>query len=253
VAKVITLTNQKGGVGKTTTTCSLAAGLADMKYRVLAIDLDPQGNLGFCLGLNIDKSYTIYDVLKGDVPLSKAIQRTQFCDVITSNILLSSPEVQFSGPGRESLLKNVLEIAKDFYDFIIIDTPPALNLLTVNAYIASDYLIIPMLPEVLSILGLTQLSETIESVKESFNPNLSVLGILLTKYNARTTLAREVEDIAKNVAKQIGTDVFNAKIATSVAVAEAPAHGLSIYKYAPRCNPSKNYRSLVQEVLDKIN
>ena len=119
------------------------------------------------------------------------------------------------------------------YDYIIIDTPPALNVLTVNAYAASDHLIIPMAPEILSLLGVSQLKDTIDSVRQSVNPNLNVLGILLTKYNPRTLLAREVKEMAENIASQIGACVFNAQIRTSVAVAEAPAHGLSIFDHAP--------------------
>ena len=127
----IVLTNQKGGVGKTTTTSAIACSLVERRNtKVLAIDLDPQGNLGFSLGLDIENSSTIYEVLNGEVPLREAIQPTEYCDVITSNILLSRAELEFTGTGRESLLKKALEPVKDFYDYIIIDTPPALNVLT---------------------------------------------------------------------------------------------------------------------------
>lgn len=140
----------------------------------------------------------------------------------------------------------------DHYDFIIIDTPPALNILTVNAYVAADHLIIPMAPEILSLLGLTQLKETIDSVREKLNPSLNVLGLILTKYNRRTLLAREVKEMAENIAGQIGSCVFHTQIRASVSVAEAPAHGLSVYDHAPRSNPSLDYKEFVKEVMNKI-
>ena len=168
---IIALTNQKGGVGKTTTSSALAAGLSSFyNKKVLAIDLDPQGSLGFSLGLDIENSSTIYDVLKGNVPIQDAIQTTDYCDIITSNILLSGAELEFTSADRELCLKKALAPVIDHYDFIIIDTPPALNILTVNAYVAADHLIIPMAPEILSLLGLTQLKETIDSVRTWSDP-----------------------------------------------------------------------------------
>ena len=254
MATIIALTNQKGGVGKTTTSSALASGLVSFyNKKVLAIDLDPQGSLGFSLGLNIEDCRTIHDVLIGQVPIQQAIQPTDYCDVITSNILLSSAELDFTGPGRELLLKNALAPVLDDYDYIVIDTPPALNILTVNAYAVADYLIIPMAPEILSLLGVTQLMETIGSVRESLNPHLDVLGIILTKYNKRTLLAREVRDMAENVAEQMGTRVFGTQIRSSVTVAEAPAHGLSIFDHAPSSKPSDDYRHFVREVVRLIS
>lgn len=250
----IVLTNQKGGVGKTTTTSAIACSLVERRNtKVLAIDLDPQGNLGFSLGLDIENSSTIYEVLKGELPLHEAVQATEYCDVITSNILLSRAELEFTGSGRESLLKKALEPVKDFYDYIVIDTPPALNILTVNAYTVADHLIIPMVPEILSLLAVTQIKDTIDSVRSTFNPNLNVLGILLTKYNGRTILAREVKEMTENIAKQIGTKVFRTQIRNSVSVAEAPAHGESIYDYAPHSNPAEDYRKFVREIAKDIH
>lgn len=250
MATIIALTNQKGGVGKTTTSSALAAGLVSFyNKKVLAIDLDPQGSLGFSLGLNIEDCKTIHDVLTGQVPIQSAIQATDYCDVITSNILLSSAELDFTSPDRQLLLKRALAPVMANYDFIIIDTPPALNVLTVNAYAVADHLIIPMAPEILSLLGVTQLMETISSVRESVNPHLNVLGILLTKFNKRTLLAREVKELAENVASQTGTQVFNTQVRTSVTVAEAPAHGLSIFDHAPSGNPTEDYKNFLKEVI----
>lgn len=252
MSKVIALTNQKGGVGKTTSTCALIAGLAQKGYKVLGVDLDPQGNLGFSLGLEIEEGQTVYQVLKGDVSVMAATRRTEICDVLTSNILLSGAELEFTGSGRETLLKQALAPVMDFYDYIVVDTPPALNILTVNAYAAADYLIIPMVPEILSLLGLSQLKETIGAVQETINPKLNILGILLTKYNKRTLLAQEVTEMAANLAGQLGTRVFDTKIRSSVCVAEAPAQGENILKYAPRSNPAADYRALVNEILGRM-
>ena len=253
MATVIALTNQKGGVGKTTTSGALAAGLASFyDKKVLAIDLDPQGNLGFSLGLDIEDGYTIHDVLKGTVLMKDAIQSVNGCDIVTSNILLSSAELDFAGANRELLLKSALDSVLNDYDYIIIDTPPALNILTVNAYAVADHLIIPMAPEILSLLGLTQLKETVDSVRQSVNPHLNVLGILLTKYNRRTLLAKEVSELAENIATQMDTCVFDAKIRPSVSAAEAPAHGESIFEYSPRSNPAADYREFITEVLHRI-
>ena len=253
MATVIALTNQKGGVGKTTTSGALAVGLASFyDKKVLAIDLDPQGNLGFSLGLDIEDGYTIHDVLKGTVSMKDAIQSVNGCDIVTSNILLSSAELDFAGANRELLLKSALDSVLNDYDYIIIDTPPALNILTVNAYAVADHLIIPMAPEILSLLGLTQLKETVDSVRQSVNPHLNVLGILLTKYNRRTLLAKEVSELAENIATQMDTCVFDAKIRPSVSAAEAPAHGESIFEYSPRSNPAADYREFITEVLHRI-
>lgn len=250
MATIIALTNQKGGVGKTTTSSALAAGLASFyNKKVLAIDLDPQGSLGFSLGLDIENCRTIHDVMTGQVSIREAVQMTDYCDVITSNILLSSAEIEFTASDRELLLKNALASVIEDYDYIIIDTPPALNILTVNAYAAADHLIIPMAPEILSLLGVTQLMETITSVRGGVNPNLNVLGIILTKFNSRTLLAREVKEMAENVASQTGTRVFGTQIRSSVSVAEAPAHGLSIFDHSPSAKPSQDYREFIDEVI----
>lgn len=248
MAQVITITNQKGGVGKTTTASALICGLTQRRAKVLGIDLDSQGNLGFNLGLDVSECDTIYDVLTGKRTIGEAIVRTEYGDILPSDIMLSASEVEFTAPQREFMLDKQLSVVKDFYDFIVIDTPPALNILTVNAYVASNALIVPMEAEILSLVGITQLQETIEAVRNSFNPDLKVLGILINKFNPRLTLSKEVLDLAEEVARQLNTKVFKTKIHRSVGVAAAPAHGESILTYARGSKPARDFQKIVSEV-----
>jgi len=248
LTQIITVTNQKGGVGKTTTASALVCGLHQRGARVLGVDLDPQGNLGFALGLPIGDGFTIYDVLTGEADIRSAILPTPYGDVLTSDIMLSTAEMEFTAPRREFMLAQLLDLVRDRYDFIIIDTPPALNLLTINAYVASTGLIIPMEAEVLSLVGVSQIQDTVETVRKSFNPHLKVLGILLNKYNFRLTLSQEILELAQQVAKQLGTKVFSTKIRRSVSVAVAPAHGQSVLTYQPDSKPAKDFRKIIDEV-----
>lgn len=249
--KITVITNQKGGVGKTTTTCSMAGGLSMRGYKVLAIDLDPQGNLSFSVGAETDDSPTVYEVMKGQVPIRDAIQQTKTCDILPSNILLSGAELEFNRPGREHILKEAMGDIAEEYDYVFIDTPPALSILTVNAYTVANSIIIPMVPEILSLQGISQLKETIDTVRKYYNHNLTIEGILLTKYNNRTNLTRDVEDLAKIVARQLNTSVLNAKIRTSVSVAEAPAHCESVLSFAPHAAAAKDYKALIDELLKR--
>jgi chromosome partitioning protein len=250
MAKTIVITNQKGGVGKTTTASALIAGLSMKGFKTLGIDLDPQGNFGFCLGADTETSPTVYDLMKGAKPAADIVQTKNGIDIIPSNILLSGAELEFSMIGRETLLKRGLASIKDDYDYIIIDTPPALNILTVNAYTATDALIILMIPEILSLMGISQLRETVDLVKSIYNPRIEVLGILLNKYDRRRILTRDVEEMAGVIAKELRTKVFKAKIRASVAVAEFPAHeGGNLFDYAPRCNAAKDYLVFVDELI----
>lgn len=248
MTQIITITNQKGGVGKTTTASALVCGLHQRGARVLGIDLDPQGNLGFNLGLDITSSKTIYDVLKGTCSIEEAISTTKYGDVLSSDIMLSAAEVEFTAPRREFLLDQQLSSIRSKYDFIIIDTPPALNILTINAYVTSDALIVPMEAEILSLVGIIQLQETIESVRGSFNPHLRVLGILLNKFNPRLVLSQDVLELAEAVAEQLGSQVFQTKIRRGVDVAAAPAHGQSVLTYRPRSKPALDFQQIVDIV-----
>ena len=248
MSTIITITNQKGGVGKTTTSSALMDGLRSRGARVLGVDLDPQGSLGFCLGLDIEHCATIYDALKGSVPIREVIMHSDCGDILPSNILLSAAELEFNRPGREFLLKNCLSEVEEDYDYIIIDTPPALNVLTVNAYVAADGLVIPMAPEILSLLGVSQIRETIAPVRRCYNSRLRVLGIVLNKFNQRFTLNREVLDMAEQIAQQLDTRVFQSRIRSGVAVAEAPAYGESVLSYAPDSKVARDFRLLINEI-----
>lgn len=251
VAQIITVTNQKGGVGKTTTASALVCGLHQRGARVLGVDLDPQGNLGFTLGLDIGEGYTIYDVLKGTQPVENVIVSTEYGDILPSDIMLSAAEVEFTAPRREFLLDQYLSAVRNRYDFIIIDTPPSLNVLTVNAYVASDALIVPMEAEILSLVGITQLQETIETVRDTFNPHLKVLGILLNKFNPRLTLSKEVLELAAEVADQLQSRVFDVKIRRGVDVAMAPAHGQNVLTYRPHSKPAMDLEAVVDVVAEE--
>lgn len=248
MTRIIAITNQKGGVGKTTTASALICGLHERGARVLGIDLDPQGNLGFTLGLDIGNCVTIYEVLKGTVPIERAIASTEYGDILPSDIMLSAAELEFVSDERKFMLRNQLSRIENLYDFIIIDTPPALNVLTENAYVAAQSLIIPMEAEVLSLVGVTQLQETIEAVRESFNPTLKVMGILLNKFNPRLTLSREILELAQEVARQLDSKVFEVKIRRGVDVAMAPAQGQCVLTYAPKSKPAMDLRRVIDAV-----
>lgn len=248
MSTIIAITNQKGGVGKTTTAAALMDALVGRGQRVLGVDLDPQGSLGFSLGLDIERGTTIYEVLKGQATIHEVIRHTDSGDMLPSNILLSAAELEFSRPGREFLLRSQLSLVQDAYDFIIVDTPPALNILTVNAYVAADALIVPMIPEILSLLGVAQIKDTIETVQRCYNSHLKVLGILLNKYNPRITLNREVMEMSAQIADQLHTKVFTSVIRSSISVAESPAHGESVLTYAPTSKPALDFQALATEI-----
>lgn len=247
MSTVITVTNQKGGVGKTTTCASLAGIFSNRGKKVLAIDMDPQGNLSFSLGAN-DSGYTVHDIMTGKCTVKDAVKHTQVCDVITSNILLSGTELELKQSDREFVLKKALDTVKDEYDAVIIDTPPALSILTINAYTAANDLIIPMTPEILSLQGIAQVKDTILAVKKYYNRQLCVRGFLLTKYSPRFLLSQEVAEMAQIIADQLGTHIFDIKITSCIAAAEAPAHQQTLIDYSPRCRASREYTRLAEEL-----
>jgi len=249
MARVITVTNQKGGVGKTTTSLALATGLVRKGFKALAVDMDPQANLSFSLGGDIEDGPTVYDLLKGDVHPRFAVQRTSCVDLISSNILLSGIDLEYTRSGREYLLRTGLEPLRDKYDYIIIDTPPALNILTVNAFAASDYVIIPMLADIFSLQGIAQLSDTILRLRQACNPNLVIGGILLSKYDGRTILGKRIRETAEMVAQQVGTRLYKTAIRNSIAIPESQTNQVSMFEYAPRNPAVRDYANFIQELL----
>lgn len=251
MSKVISVSNQKGGVGKTTTTGAVAAGFKLKGYRVLCVDLDPQSNLSFSSGAETEDCPTIYEILRGEAKTSFTIQKMPSFDIISSNILLSGIELEFTQTGREYLLKEALNTVKDKYDYIFIDTPPALSILTVNAFTASDYIIIPMNADIFSLQGIAQLSETIDRVRKYCNSNLKVEGIVLTKFNKRTVLSREIKGTAELIAEKLNTSIFNSTIRSSVAIMEAQTNQQDIYNYSPKNAASQDYMDLVEELIER--
>lgn len=251
MARTISVSNQKGGVGKTTTTAAVAVGLRRKGYRVLAIDLDPQGNLSFSLGADSESGASIYNVLKGEVKAQFAIQRASAVDVITANILLSGIELEFTNTGREYLLKEALEPLQPLYDYILIDTPPALSILTVNAFTVSNSIIVPMLSDIFSLQGIAQLNDTVQRVKRYCNPNLTFAGILLTHCNPRTLLAAEIRGTAEMISEELQIPIFDTFIRSSVAVSESQSLQRSLFEYSPRNVAAQDYLALVNEIIQQ--
>lgn len=249
MSKIICVTNQKGGVGKTTTSNAIGLGLKEKGYKVLLIDFDPQGNLSFSVDAEINESATAYELLKGEADVFDIIQHTELIDILPSNIILSGVDLEFTSNGREFLLREALKPVQDVYDYIIIDTPPSLNLLTINAFAVTDYVIIPMLADIFSLQGITQLYETIIRVKKYCNNKIKIEGILLTKYNPRLLLSSEIKGTAELIAKQIKTDVFNTFIRSSVVIQEAHTQQQNMYTYAKKNNAVKDYKSFVDELM----
>lgn len=248
MSHTIAVINQKGGVGKTTTAVNLAAGLAKRGKTVLLIDLDPQGNASSGLGLDKNNlNSTTYEVLLGQIPLSDAIQNTALKGlfILAANANLAASEIDLvTRPDREKSLDSVIKPAT--HDFIIIDSPPALGLLTINGLTASDSLIIPVQTEYYALEGLGQLLDTTQRVRASLNPKLELFGVVLTMYDKRTSLS---EQVAVEVRKHFGDKVFKTVIPRNVKLAEAPSYGKTIFEYDRWSKGAKAYKQLTAELL----
>jgi chromosome partitioning protein len=253
MAKVICITNQKGGVGKTTTTAYMAAGFRLKGYKVLCVDFDPQSNLTFSCGISNSANATIYEVLQHACEAAGAIfQSTSAFDIIPSSILLSGAELEYTNTGREYLLKEVIARLQSRYDYILIDTPPSLGILTVNALTACDIVIIPMLADIFSLQGIAQLAETIGNVRTYCNAGLRTEGILLTRYSDRTVLSREIKKTTQLIAHDMHTDVFQTTIRSSVILAELQASQENILNYAyNKCGAIDDYIRFVDELIER--
>ena len=248
MSKVFTITNQKGGTGKTTTALALAAGLFLKGYFVLSIDLDAQSNMTYTARVGTDGA-TVLGVLTDEVKAVDAIQKTGMGDVIPASKSLAGADAFITDTGKEYRLKEALEPIREEYDFIIIDTPPALGILTINALTACDSVIIPAQADIYSLHGINQLAETIKPVKKYTNHDLSIEGILLTRHNPRSILSREVAELADQIAKKLGTKLFRATIREAIAVKEAQISQKSLYSYAPQAKVTEDYSRFIAELL----
>jgi len=255
--KIISIINQKGGVGKTTTVINLAAGLSMKGKKILVIDLDPQGNATTGLGLSNTASSdtTIYSVLNGNKKIFEVIQQTSFenLNLVTSNVDLSGLEVETAGDSRRAFklkdeLASILNDSRASYDYILIDCPPSLSLLTIMALVASDALVVPLQTEFFALEGLTQLMKTIGRIKNNLNPELSIRGILLTMYDRRNKLSGEVEREARNYFKE---KVYQSVVPRNVRLSEAPSHGVPVLIYDKSCPGSKSYFNFTEEFLNQ--
>jgi chromosome partitioning protein len=246
--RVIALANQKGGVAKTTTTLNLGVAFREMGHRVLIVDLDPQGNLTMSQGLNPDAiERSMFDVLVHRVPISEVIEQREV-DLAVASIDLAGAELALSALiGRERSLEKALAEVRGQYDFVLVDTPPSLGLLTINAFVAATGVIVPVQCEYLSLRGLVQLENTLAMVRENLNPEVEIIGILPTMFDKRTTHAREAVEILQ---ENFGDLVYNTRIRKTVRFAEAPVKGSSVLAYDPQGDAAALYRDLAKEVLN---
>jgi chromosome partitioning protein len=246
-ARIIAFANQKGGVAKTTTTLNLAAAFAEQGHRVLCVDMDPQGNLTMSQGIDPDTlELSMYDVLVHHIPIKQVVRKREI-DVACASIDLAGAEIAMSTQiGRERSLAKALGAVKDDYDFICIDTPPSLGLLTINALTAAHKVIVPVQCEYLSMRGLVQLQNTLQMIRENLNPDVEIEGILPTLMDTRTIHAKEAIEILE---ENFGDRVFASRIKKTVRFAEAPVQGMSVLKYDPDGTAAQSYRDLAKEVL----
>ena len=252
MGRIIAIANQKGGVGKSTTAINLSACLAEQNQRVLLIDIDPQGNA--TSGVGVDKNQagnTLYELLVGECELKDCIMENVYenLSLIPSNVNLAGAEIELVGiEGREFLLKKQVDTIRDNYDFIVMDCPPSLNVLTINAMTTADSVLVPIQCEYYALEGLTQLIHTIELVKERLNPDLIIEGVVFTMYDARTNLSLQV---VENVKANLNQSIYKTIIPRNVRLAEAPSYGMPINLYDTRSVGAESYRLLAEEVLHR--
>lgn len=246
---ILAIINQKGGVGKSTTAEALLYGLSLKGFSCLAIDLDAQGNLTYTTGARTDGA-TALGVLAGEVKARDAIQKTISGDIIPASKALAGADAFIKETGKEYRLKEALEDIAGLYDYIIVDTPPALGILTINALTACDSVVIPAQADIYSLQGIEQLAETIKPVRKYTNPKLQIAGILLTRYSPRSILSREVAELAGQLAERLGTKLFTATIREAIAVKEAQISQKPLFEYAPTANVTEDYRAFINELLD---
>ena len=252
MGRIIAVANQKGGVGKTTTAINLSSCLASLGKKVLAIDIDPQGNM--TSGLGIDKNeveYTVYELILGQVGIEKVICKDALenLDVLPTNINLSAAEIELIGvEEKEFIIRKEVDKVKKNYDFIVIDCPPSLSMLTINAMTTADSVLVPIQCEYYALEGLSQLIHTIDLVKERLNPELKIEGVVFTMYDARTNLSLQV---VENVKDNLQQTIYKTIIPRNIRLAEAPSHGLPINLYDPKSSGAESYMLLAEEVINK--
>lgn len=252
MGRIIAVANQKGGVGKTTTSINLSSCLASLGKKVLAIDMDPQGNM--TSGLGIDKNeveYTIYELILGEVEVEKTIctGEVENLDILAANVNLSAAEIELIGvENREFIVRDEINKIREQYDYIIIDCPPSLNILTINAMTTADSVLVPIQCEYYALEGLSQLIHTVELVKDRLNEKLEIEGVVFTMYDARTNLSLQVVENVKDNLKQ---NIYKTIIPRNIRLAEAPSHGLPINIYDPKSSGAESYMLLAEEVIQK--
>ena len=249
MAKIIAISNQKGGVAKTTTSTCLATGLKQRGYKVLAVDMDPQGNLSDSIGANNRDKDTVYELLNGSAKASDAIQSYDVFDIIPANIMLAGSEQELSQIGKEQRLKERLEEVEHKYDYIIIDTPPTLGILTINAFTAADEVIIPTTAGIFAATGIFQLFDTINNVKKYCNSKVKVSGILFTKFNDRSNNNKDMKDLTEQIASHMDAKIFKTFIRTSVAIEESQARKVDIFTYKKNSTVAIDYNNFIDEYL----
>jgi chromosome partitioning protein len=247
--KIIAIANQKGGVGKTTTAGALIVGLSNRKFKVLGIDLDPQGNLSDSFGTERYGKPTIYELLKRETALDEAIQHKNGYDIIPSNVMLAGAEQELLQTGKEHRLKEAILPIAENYDFIIIDCPPSLGVLTVNAFTYADEIIIPTTAGVFAANGIQQLNNTVKNVKKYCNPHITIAGILLTRFNPRTTISKQIKELTEQLGEHIEALVYDTFIRSSIIVEEAQANHVDIFTYSARSTVAEDYGNFVDEYL----
>ena len=252
MARIIAIANQKGGVGKTTTSINLSACLAEIGKKVLTIDIDPQGNTTSGLGIDKDEiENTVYELIIGEADLAQCIAKCEYgdIDILPSNVNLAGAEIELIGmEDKEYILQKHIQKVRDDYDFIIIDCPPSLNILTVNAMTTADTVLVPIQCEYYALEGLAQLIHTINLVKNRLNPNLELEGVVFTMFDARTNLSLQVVENVKNTLQH---NIYKSIIPRNVRLAEAPSHGMPINVYDPKSSGAEGYRDLAYEVIQR--
>ena len=252
MGRFIAIANQKGGVGKTTTAINLSACLADKGKKVLAVDMDPQGNM--TSGLGLDKEFlekTVYDMIIGESDIEEVLQKETMenLDVLPTNIDLSAAEIELIDvENKEFIVRNSIQKIRDNYDFVIIDCPPSLSMLTINAMTTADSVLVPIQCEYYALEGLSQLIHTVELVKDRLNPDLEIEGVVFTMYDARTNLSLQV---VENVKDNLQQNIYKTIIPRNIRLAEAPSYGMPINQYDPKSAGSESYMRLADEVISK--